>query len=107
MCVLTVLANLLGKSFILLEAEDEFCQAFPVSIIHLLLFLLFCEQRGLGAEQKYFKAFKNLFFMSFTAFRENCHGGTVRFSRTQMLKILESLKVEPKWHMKKKKKNYS
>ena len=84
--MLTVLPNLLGKSLILLEAEDDFCQAFPVSIIHLLLFLLFYEQRGFGGTVKIFQGSQNLFFMSFMAFRENCYGGTVRFSGTQILK---------------------
>lgn len=49
MGMLTV-PNLPGQSLILLEAEDDFCQAFPVLIIHLLLFLLFYEQRGFEAE---------------------------------------------------------
>lgn len=43
MDMFTVLPNLLGKSLILLEAVDDFCQAFPVSIIQLLLFLLVYE----------------------------------------------------------------
>ena len=46
------------------------------------------KQRGLEAEQKYFQGFQNLFFMSSMALRENCYGGPVHFSRTQMLKLL-------------------
>lgn len=37
---------------------------------------------------KLFQGFQNQFFMSFTAFRENCYGGPVHFSMTQMFKIL-------------------
>lgn len=70
MCMLTVLANLSEKSFMLLEAQDEFCQAFPVSLMHLLLFSLLCEQRGFGGRVKIFQGFQNLFFMSFMAIRK-------------------------------------
>lgn len=50
MCALTVHGNLPGKSFILLEAEEELCRAFPVAVTQLLLFLLFCgRQRFSGA----------------------------------------------------------
>lgn len=58
---LTLLANLPGKSFILLKAGDKFCQALPVLIIHLLLFSLLCKRRGLRAAQKIFKAFSIYF----------------------------------------------
>lgn len=44
MRALTVHGNLPGKSFVLLEAEEELCRAFPVAVIHLLLFLLFSEK---------------------------------------------------------------
>lgn len=44
MRALTVHSNLPGKSFVLLEAEEEFGWAFPVAVIHLLLVLLFCEK---------------------------------------------------------------
>lgn len=44
MRVFTVHGNLPGKSFVLLEAEKELCRAFPVAVMHLLLFLLFCEK---------------------------------------------------------------
>lgn len=50
LCIRTVLADLTGKLFTLLEAEDKFCQAFPVSTIQPLLFWPFSKQRGLGAE---------------------------------------------------------
>ena len=82
LCIRTVLADLTGKSFILLEAEDEFCQAFPVSTIQVLLFCPFSKQRGLGAEERYIIRLSKSIFMSFMAFRENCPGGTVHFSRT-------------------------
>lgn len=50
MCALTVHGNLPGKSFVLLEAEEELCRAFPVALTQLLLFLLFCgRQRFSGA----------------------------------------------------------
>lgn len=53
MCALTVHGNLPGKSFVLLEAEEELCRAFPVAVTQLLLFLLFCgRQRFSGAVKK-------------------------------------------------------
>lgn len=59
---LTLLANLPGKSFILLKAGDKFCQALPVLIIHLLLFLLLCKRRGLrAAQKKYSRLSKSIF----------------------------------------------
>lgn len=62
MCVLAVHGNLPGKSFVLLEAEEEFCWAFPVAVTHLLLFLPFCRrQRFSSAVKKKFKAFKIYF----------------------------------------------
>lgn len=43
----------------------------------------------------------NLFFTGIKAFRGNCCGGSVRLSRTEMLKhLLESLGVERKLHKK-------
>lgn len=86
MCALTVHGNLPGKSFVLPEAEEELCRAFPVAVTQLLLFLLFCgRQRFSGAVKKKkeeeIQGFQNLFFMSCVAFRENCHGVTC-FSET-------------------------
>lgn len=57
---------------------------------------------GFGGRVKIFQGFQNPFFMSFMAFRENCNGGSVHFSRTQMFKYFGSRRVKPKLHMKKK-----
>lgn len=62
MCVLAVHGNLPGKWFVLLEAEEEFCWAFPVAVTHLLLFLPFCRrQRFSSAVKKNSRLSKSIF----------------------------------------------
>lgn len=52
MCALTVHGNLPGKSFVLLEAEEELCRAFPVAVTQLLLFLLFSGRQRFSSGVK-------------------------------------------------------